>query len=71
MVDAYKQADSYTAQAESHFCVKASVQSRLELAKIAEDLNHLKGLSDHRALNEGNVIRSSWKKPEFARGHAD
>jgi hypothetical protein len=71
MVDAYKQADSYTTQAESHFRVKASIQSRLELAKIPEDLNHLKGLSDHRALKEGNVIRSGWKKPDFARGCAD
>jgi hypothetical protein len=56
MVDAYKQVDSYTAQAESHFHVKASIQSCLELAKIAEDFNYLKGLSDHRALNEGNII---------------
>jgi hypothetical protein len=71
MVDAYKQADSYTVQAESHFCTKASIQSQLELAKIAKDLNHLKGLSDHHALNEGNVICSSWKKPKFARGRAD
>jgi hypothetical protein len=66
MVDTYKQVDSYTVQAKSHFCVKASIQSQLELAKIAEDLNHLKGLSNHRALNEGNVIRSGWKKPDFA-----
>jgi hypothetical protein len=66
MVNAYKQADSYTVQAESHFRIKASIQSHLELAKVAEDLNHLKGLSDHRALNKGNVIRSGWKKPDFA-----
>jgi hypothetical protein len=71
MVDAYKQVDSYTTQAESHFHIKASIQSWLELAKIPEDLNHLKGLSDHRALNEGNVIQSGWKKPEFARGCVD
>jgi hypothetical protein len=71
MVNTYKQADSYTAQAKAHFCTKASIQSRLKLAKVAEDLNHLKGLSDHRALNEGNVIRSGWKKPNYARGHAD
>jgi hypothetical protein len=56
MVNTYKQADSYTTQAESHFQVKASIQSHLELAKIPEDFNHLKGLSDHHALNEGNVI---------------
>jgi hypothetical protein len=71
MVDTYKQADSYTTQAKSHFWVKASIQSRLELAKIAKDLNHLKGLSDHCALNKGNVIRSGWKKPDFARGCVD
>jgi hypothetical protein len=41
------------------------------LAKIAEDLNHLKGFSNHHTLNEGNVIRSGWKKPEFARRRAD
>jgi hypothetical protein len=71
MVDAYKQADSYTMQAEAHFCTKAAIQSRLKLAKIAEDLNHLKGLSDHCTLNEGNIIQSGWKKPEFARGRVD
>jgi hypothetical protein len=71
MVDAYKQVDSYTVQAEAHFRAKAAIQSQLKLAKIAEDLNHLKGLSDHHTLNEGNVIWSSWKKPEFARGRAD
>jgi hypothetical protein len=71
MVDAYKQVDSYTAQAEAHFRTKAAIQSQLKLAKVAKDLNHLKGLSNHRALHEGNIIRSGWKKPEFARGHAD
>jgi hypothetical protein len=71
MVNTYKQVNSYTTQAEAHFCTKASIQSQLELAKIAKDLNHLKGLSNHHALNEGNVIRSSWKKPDFARGCVD
>jgi hypothetical protein len=65
MVDAYKQADLYTAQAKAHFCTKANIQSQLELAKVPKDFNHLKGLSDHRALNEGNIIQSSWKKPNF------
>jgi hypothetical protein len=70
MVDCYKQADSYNAQAEAHFHTKANIQSQLELAKIADDLHQLKGLSDHCTLNEGNIIQSRWKKPDGARGHA-
>jgi hypothetical protein len=71
MVDAYKQVDSYTTQAEAHFHTKANIQSQLELAKITNDLNHLKGLSNYHTLNEGNIIQSGWKKPEFAQGCAD